>query len=172
MTTIKLISFDQASQVSGYSLFVDNKWQYSRVIDLSNDNNTERRFKEMVTRIHKIINEEHPDFVAIEAVTLQKNAKTMMLLARLQGAIIGKCIDDGIQYEIIEPSKWRRVVGIHQGNKKREDLKKDSLALTHELFDKKLSEDAAESLLIGVATLLLHDLAQPEDFGLGLEDWD
>ena len=162
---MKLISLDQASRITGYSCFVDAKWQWSSVIDKDKkDIDTDTRFDEMVLAIYEVVEQENPDIVIIEQVALQSNAKTMMLLARLQGAIIGKCVELGIQYKIIEVSHWRKIVGIHQGKKKREELKKDSLKLAHEWFDNSLSEDAAESSLLGAAYLIDNDFATLDDF--------
>lgn len=161
---MKVISTDQSTNTTGVSCFIGGKYAWTKLIDLHKEKDSELRFCQMVKAINKIIEEEKPDVVVIEQVALQSNAKTMMLLARLQGTIIGKCIELDIQYEIIEPSKWRKTVNIEQGKKKRTELKFESLALAHELFDESLSEDAAESSLIGLAYLILNGYSTLEEF--------
>ena len=154
---MKLLSFDQASKITGYSCFIDGDWQYSRIINKDKkDLDTDRRFNEMVLAIYEVIDKEQPDAIALEGVALQSNAKTMSLLARLQGAIVGKALEMSISYSIIEPARWRKTVGIQQGKKKREELKKDSLKLAHEWLSKSLSEDASESCLLGCAYLIIN----------------
>lgn len=161
---MKLISFDQSSRCTGVTCFVDNKWQWSRVIDLHKNTNTDERMKQMIRAIYEVIDTERPDIVAFEQVANQSNVKTVIMLAQLQGTIIGKCTELGIPYSIIEPAKWRKAVCIEQGKKKRTELKFESLALAHELFDESLSEDAAESSLIGLAYLILNGYSTLEEF--------
>ena len=157
MTTIKLISFDQSTKNTGYSCFVDGKWQWSRTIDLHKITDKEVRTSKMIQSIYEILESEKPDIVAFEQVANQSNVKTVVTLAQLQGAIIGKCVEMNIPYKIIEPSHWRRICGIAQGKKKREELKQESLKLAHELFDENLGEDAAESALLGYSYLIEQD---------------
>lgn len=151
---MKLLSFDQSSKITGISCFINGEWQWSNIIDKHKNTNTDARFDEMVLSMYEVIEKEKPNIVVIEQVALQSNAKTMMLLARLQGAAVGKCVEIGLQYKIIEPSHWRKIVGIHQGKKKRDDLKKESMELAHKWFDESLSEDASESALLGVSYLI------------------
>ena len=168
---MKLISLDQSSNLTGISYFIDNEWQYSTVIDSHKIKNTDARFDNMVSEIYKVIVKEQPDIVVLEQVALQSNAKTMMLLARLQGAIIGKCIESNIQYKIIEVSRWRKIVGIHQGKKKRDELKAESMYLAHKWFDDKLTEDASESALIGAAYLKLNNLIELPEYNEEFPYW-
>ena len=118
----------------------------------------------MVTSIYKIIEKEKPDEIVFEQTAFQSNAKTLRMLSQLQGCMIGKCFELDIPYYILEPSKWRKTVGIEQGKKTRTSLKFESLNLAHELFSKELTEDAAESALIGCAHLILNHNATMEDF--------
>lgn len=157
MTTIKLISFDQSTKITGYSCFVDGKWQWSSTIDLHKITDKEIRMSKMIQSIYEVLEAEQPDIVAFEQVANQSNVKTVVTLAQLQGAIIGKCVEMATPYKIIEPSHWRRICGIAQGKKKREELKQESLKLAHELFDENLGEDAAESALLGYSYLTEQD---------------
>ena len=159
-----LLAFDQSSNCTGISLFKNGTWIKSGIINLKKEKNSELRFKHMVTSIYKIIEKEKPDEIVFEQTAFQSNAKTLRMLSQLQGCIIGKCFELDIPYYILEPSKWRKTVGIEQGKKTRTSLKFESLNLAHELFSKELTEDAAESALIGCAHLILNHNATMEDF--------
>lgn len=161
---MKLLSFDQSTNVTGISCFINNQYKWTKLIDLHKEKDSESRFHHMVEAIFNIIEQEKPDEVAIEQTAMQSSVKTLMVLAHLQGAIIGKCIEMSISYQLIEPSKWRKTVGIQLGKKKRTELKFESMALAHDWFDENLSEDASESALIGAAYLIINDYKTLSDF--------
>ena len=160
----KILSCDQSTTCSGISCFTNGQYQWTKLVDLKKEKDSELRFKHMVTSIYKIIEKEKPDEIVFEQTAFQSNAKTLRMLSQLQGCIIGKCFELDIPYYILEPSKWRKTVGIEQGKKTRTSLKFESLNLAHELFSKELTEDAAESALIGCAHLILNHNATMEDF--------
>ena len=139
----KILSCDQSTTCSGISCFINGQYQWTKLVDLK---------------------KEKPDEIVFEQTAFQSNAKTLRILSQLQGCIIGKCFELDIPYYILEPSKWRKTVGIDQGKKTRTSLKFESLNLAHELFSKELTEDAAESALIGCAHLILNHNATMEDF--------
>ena len=161
---MKLLSFDQSTNVTGISCFIDNAYAWTKVIDLHKEKDSQSRFHHMVEAIFNVIEEEKPDELAIEQTAMQSSVKTLMVLAHLQGAIIGKAIELSIPYSLIEPSKWRKAVGIEQGKKKRVELKFESMSLAHEWFDEKLSEDASESALIGAGYLIINGYTTLDNF--------
>ena len=161
---MKLLSFDQSTNVTGITCFIDNQYKWTKVIDLHKEKDSEQRFHHMVEAIFDVIENEKPDELAIEQTAMQSSVKTLMTLAHLQGTIIGKCIEMGIPFQLIEPSRWRKTVGIEQGKKKRTELKFESLALAHEWFSEDLSEDASESALIGAAYLIINGHSTLDDF--------
>ena len=161
---MKLLSFDQSTNVTGVSCFIDGEYKWTKVIDLHKEKNSQSRFHHMVEAIFNVIEEERPDEMAVEQTAMQSSVKTLMVLAHLQGAIIGKAIELSIPYQLVEPSKWRKAVGIHQGKKKRTELKFESVALAHEWFDESLSEDASESALIGAGYLIENGYKTVDDF--------
>ena len=161
---MKLLSFDQSTNITGVSCFINGEYKWTKVIDLHKEKNSQLRFHHMIESIFNIIEEEKPDELAIEQTAMQSSVKTLMILAHLQGAIIGKAIELFIPYSLVEPSKWRKAVGIHQGKKKRTELKFESVDLAHEWFDESLSEDASESALIGAGHLIINGHKTLDDF--------
>lgn len=149
---MKVVSFDQASRVSGWSYWEDGKYISSGIIDLSKSKDTtDERSKKMGLAICDKIAELHVDRVFIENVQQQSGVSTVILLARIQGMIIGWCYAHGIQVDVLSPTQWRAALEYKQGpGVKRGELKQQSsdYVLEHLGFDS-LSEDENEAICIG-----------------------
>ena len=136
---MRILAFDQSTKITGYSIFDESQYVDSGVIDFSKNTNTEERSKQMGLAICNKIEEVKPDLVVIEEVAMQSNPKTLKLLARVQGIAIGFAAAHNVPLQILEPSKWRSVLGYKQGTKiKREELKQQS-------FDEQLKQEQARS---------------------------
>ena len=156
---MKVLAFDQSTRVTGWSLFVDEKYTDSGVIDLGKNKNTEDRSKQMGLAMCQIITDSKPDAVIIEEVAMQSNAQTLKLLARIQGVAIGFCAAHNIPLHILEPSRWRSVLDYKQGRAvKREELKQQSFDYIkkHLGFDD-FSEDRCEACCINMAAHKIFD---------------
>lgn len=156
---MRVLAFDQSTKVTGWSLFVDEKYVDSGVIDLGKNKNTEDRSKQMGLAICEVITNNKPDTVIIEEVAMQSNAQTLKLLARIQGVAIGFCAAHNIPLHILEPSKWRSALNFKQGRAvKREELKQQSLNYVKRNFGfDNFSEDRSEAICINVAAHKIFD---------------
>ena len=156
---MRVLAFDQSTKITGWSLFVDEKYVDSGVIDLSKDTNTDRRSRQMGLDICKIITKSKPDVVIIEEVAMQSNAQTLKLLARIQGVAIGFCAAHNIELHILEPAKWRSALSYIQGRSvKREELKQQSFDYIKENFGfDNFSEDRCEAICINAAAHKIFD---------------
>jgi Holliday junction resolvasome RuvABC endonuclease subunit len=155
---MKILSMDQSTRVTGYSIFDDGNYVTSGVIDLHKIKDTEERSKQMAIEICNLI-ESHPsDCVVIEEVALTSNAQTLKLLARIQGVAIGFCAAHNIPLHILEPTRWRSCLGYRQGPKvKRDELKKQSLDFVKKKLGLNIkSEDENEAVAIGVAANMIY----------------
>ena len=150
---MRVLAFDQSTKVTGWSLFMDEKYVDSGVIDLGKNKNTDERSKQMALAMCKVITDARPDTVIIEEVAMQSNAQTLKLLARIQGVAIGFCAAHNIPLHILEPSKWRSALSYTQGRAvKREELKQQSRDFVKEYFNLDIkSEDEIESIAINEA---------------------
>ncbi len=156
---MRVLAFDQSTRVTGWSLFIDEKYVDSGVIDLGKNKNTEDRSKQMGLAMCKVITDSKPDTVIIEEVAMQSNAQTLKLLARIQGVAIGFCAAHNIPLHILEPSKWRSALSYTQGRAvKREELKQQSFDYVkkHLGFDD-FSEDRCEACCINMAAHKIFD---------------
>ena len=155
----KVICFDQSTRCSGWAYFLDGKYIESGTIDMSKSKlNTDERSFEMAKEIWKVIKKYKPEHVVIEDTQQQNNVKTVIILARLQGAIIGYAEAHGVKVHILLPSQWRKVLDYAQGPKvKRQELKQQSIDYVMDNFGLYLSEDECEAIAEGVAAHKIFD---------------
>ena len=160
---IKLISIDQSSVKTGYAIYEDNKLIKYDIIDLTKEKDLELRFRNMCSEIHKLIQDNSPDYVVLEDVALQTNPSTLTTLARLQGAIIQSLLIYKIPYSIYKPSSWRKVLCFSQGRGiARKELKKQAIKYVKDKFDIDAKEDICEAICIGQARLKQNKLKKEE----------
>lgn len=150
---MRVISFDQSTRVSGWSLFEDGEYVCSGVIDMNKSKlETDKRSFEMAKNIWEIIDQYNPQKVVIENVQQQSSPSTVIVLARLAGMIIGYAEAHNIDVHILLPSQWRKALGYSQGAKvKRQELKQQSIDYVKNNFCLDLSEDECEAICEGVA---------------------
>jgi Holliday junction resolvasome RuvABC endonuclease subunit len=149
---MKILSFDQASVITGWALFDDGYYIDSGVIKKSKDVPIADRVPAMALAICKKIKDVQPDVVIIEDIQNQSSVKTVIDLARLQGGIIMYCANKSIPIKIYHPSTWRRELGFIQGTKtKRDALKEQATEYVKELGFNIESEDESEAVCINLA---------------------
>lgn len=150
---MKILSLDQASKISGWALIDDGKYVKSGVIDLHEIKDSDTRMAEMGMAICKQIKKLSPDRVIIEGVQSQGSVATVILLARLQGIILGYCYANNIKTDILAPSVWRSALLFNQGPKvKREELKAQAVDyVTEHLGKTDMNVDEIEAVCIGMA---------------------
>ena len=149
---MKILSFDQASVVTGYALFDEDKYIESGVIKKRKDMPISDRVPSMALAICSKIKEIKPDYVIIEDIQNQSSVKTVIDLARLQGGIIMYCVSKGIPIKIYHPSTWRSALEFVQGSKtKRDALKEQATEYIKELGFNIESEDESEAICINLA---------------------
>ena len=126
---MRILSVDQSTRCSGYAFFENNMYIQSGVIDMSKSKlETEERSFAMAKEIWKIIKKYKPQSIVLEGVQQQANPRTMIILARLAGMIIGYAEAHNVHVRILLPSQWRKVLGYSQGAKvKRQELKQQSI---------------------------------------------
>ena len=149
----KVMSVDQSTRCSGYCLVEDNEYVCSGVIDMSKSElETPERSFEMAKAIWKLIKKYEPDYLIIEDVQNQSSTKTVIILARLQGLILGYAEAHGVQTHILAPTVWRRELSYSQGPKvKRAELKQQSADYVKKNYGFVKSEDENEAIALNDA---------------------
>lgn len=149
----KVMSVDQSTRCSGYCLVVDDEYVCSGVIDMSKSKlETQERSFEMAKAIWKLIKKHKPDYLIIEDVQNQGSTKTVIILARLQGLILGYAEAHGVQTHILAPTVWRSELHYLQGPKvKRAELKQQSADYVKKNYGFVKSEDENEAIALNDA---------------------
>lgn len=150
---MRVLSFDQASAKSGFALYDDGKLVDHGVIAVK-EKDAALKLNIMFAEIANKIEENTPDLVVIEGTALQSNAYSLIMLAQLQGMIVGYCYKKNVEYKIVGATTWRKALGFRQGPKvARKELKAQAKELALKLVneDKKVTEDEADAICIGYA---------------------
>ena len=155
MSETRMVSIDGSTTCSGMALFVDGKLKDYGAIDLSSDrSDTDTRLITMCAKIIQALNIWKPSIVYIEQPQgYGKNVRVVRLLSEIIGAVKAWGIINGAYVEEVEPSVWRKALGIDQGGKKRSDLKQMSIMAVLDVFGINVVEDVADAINIGAAML-------------------
>lgn len=140
---------DQATKISGYSIFEDKNLITYGILEVDQkEKNYVERIKQMNGKIIQLINDNNPDFVVFEDVQFQRNYQTYQFLSQLQGVIMANLFDLNLGFQIIEPSGWKSFCGIK--GKKREEQKKNTQEFVKNKYGIDVSEDEADAIGIGI----------------------
>ena len=150
MKKYRIISIDSSTKKSAYAVFDNEKYVRSKLL-MCNAKNMDERFKRMSLSLLDVLYNQKPDVVYIEDTVIPRNAQTQRFLTRLQGVVYAYCVMNGCEFHTIRPTVWRKLVGIMQGKKKRDELKQDAIDLVLDKFGMKVNDDEAEAVLIGIA---------------------
>lgn len=151
---MRILALDQSTTKTGWSIWESELVEEFGLIDWNDRKlTTDERFERMCLSIQELIREKEPEIVLIEDTTMQRNPQALKLLSRLQGFIIGVCMSNSADFQIIHPSTWRSILKFPKG--KREELKRYAMQYTKgELLICDAAEDESESLCIGYAYIL------------------
>lgn len=156
----RVLSVDQSTRCTGYGFFLDGQYVESGIIDMNKSKlETNERSFEMAKAIWKIIKQYKPEYLVLEDVQLQNNnAKTMIILARLAGMVIGYAEAHNVKTYIVTPTQWRSQMHYSQGPKvKRAELKQQSLDYVKRNLGLELPEDECEAIVEGFAAHKIFD---------------
>ena len=148
-----LASIDGSTRKTGMALFDDaGKYIDSILIDLSSDKaSTDERITTMGKRIHGQLTSWRPDVVYIEEPKGHSNIDLVRKLSEILGIVRAWCFEHAAEYHEIKPSVWRARLDFKQGATKREELKQESIDYVSCVYNRKVSDDEADAICIGVA---------------------
>lgn len=148
---MKILAFDQASVKTGAAWFEDTTLLGYITIDLSKVDK-EERVRLMVLEMYKLIDEHKPDVIIFEDVAMQRNAASLILLTRIQGALLGYCFEHAISAVIYKPSVWRKMLNFVQGSRvKRSTLKNQAISFVKKYYNVDAKDDVADAICMGCA---------------------
>jgi len=145
---IKILSFDQSTKITGYSLYDNsNLINYGTIQSDSKEENPIERMKQMYENIKQCLIKCNPHFVVFENVHFQKNYGTFQQLSQLQGLIMALLFERNIGFQYVESTAWRAFCGVK--GKKRAEQKANAIQIVKDKFNLSVSEDEADAILLG-----------------------
>ena len=161
--TFRVIALDQATKVSGYSIFDDGKLIKYGVIHPREDYEQILRISIMRQWLLSAIEDLQPDIIILEDIQLQnftgqKGAYTKgdansigiityKTLAELLGVLKVSAFEQNILCEVIPPATWRSKVGI--SGRTRADKKKSAQLKVKDWYQVDATQDEAEAICLG-----------------------
>lgn len=150
----RTLALDQASKVTGYAIFDDDKLVKYGTFSTSSNDDIER-FSMMRAWLLSMISSWHPDYIGIEGIQFQEEGATgqkigitvFQTLARLQGILMMTCHDAKVPFEICPTNTWRHSCGVK--GKTRTNKKRSTQLLVQQWYGIKVSEDEADAIGIG-----------------------
>jgi len=146
------IGLDQATHVTGYSIFDGNELVYAGTFETSEGDEIERDI-EIKNWLWQLIGSWKPDIIGLEGIQLQQfnnkmvGVTTYQTLARLQGILMVECVEAEVDYQIVPPATWRSHCGVK--GRTRADRKHSMQDKVKEWFDITVSDDVADAIGIG-----------------------
>ena len=151
----RIIGLDQATNLTGYSIFDSNKLVRCGIFKASSEDEIERDLS-IKQWLVSLIAQLNPDCIGIEGVQFQEDedrkigVTTFETLARLQGILMATCKELGINYKICPTNTWRQHCGVK--GKRRTEKKNSMRRLVKEWYDIDVTEDEADAIGIGKYT--------------------
>lgn len=148
MFHIKILSFDQSTKITGYSLYNNsNLTHYGTFQSNPSEKNPIERMKQQYDLINKYIKTINPDFVIFEDTQFQNNFSTFQQLSQMQGVLLSILFERNIGFLIIQPTAWKSFCGVK--GRKRQQQKESAIQIVKNKFNLSVSEDEADAILIG-----------------------
>lgn len=146
-----VLALDQSLSCTGWAAFKNNKLIATNTFTVSKTAPMDRRLMELQKNLTELYHEYEFDKLYFEDIQLQAgNALTYKHLAYAQAAIILWCGNMGIDYKILAPSHWRKVLGGNFG-RKRAEQKRHAIELVQTWYGVEVPSDIADAICLGRA---------------------
>lgn len=150
---MRILALDQASILTGYAVFDNGDLVDFGKLSIEKSTPPTDRFEEMCRKIHLLFLKSRADIIIFEDVSLRTSIKTLIVLSRLQGAIMDLSYHYNVGYKIYPPTQWRKILGFTQGQTSRSDLKVQAIDYVKKCYGVTVKDDIAEAICIGLAFL-------------------
>lgn len=149
---MKVLALDQALKVTGYAIFDNGKSLIEHgAFPVSPQKAMHKRLLDILNHLNELYAQHEFEKIYFEDIQLQAgNVLTYKHLAYVQATIIMWCGFNNIDYEILAPSHWRKVLGGKFG-RKREEQKQHAIDLIKQWYDIDVTSDEADAICLGRA---------------------
>lgn len=153
---MKILSLDESTNVSGYSIFDKGELIKYGEIDISDIDDVTERINTLKHLTDRFIEKYQIDKVIIEDIQLQNgNVKGFKTLSRLQGTLLDYFFEKEIPYVIIPSVTWKSICGIK--GRKRAEQKQNAIDFVKEKYRIEVSSDTADAICLGFSQILMGE---------------
>ena len=151
----RILALDQATKVTGYSIFDGDKLVKYGTFTTSSDDEVARCVAVKNWFVSMLQNWK-PDYVGIEGIQYQAkvfdgetvgSVTLFQTLAHLQGVLLVTCHEFGIHYEVCPTNTWRNTCGVK--GRVRADKKKSMQMIVKDWYGISVSDDESDAIGIG-----------------------
>lgn len=155
---MKLLAFDQSSQITGYAVFEDGALVQSGVFSFD-DSAIGKRLAKIRKKVIQLIDEHKPDMLAFEDIQLQaqKNPATYKILAQVLGVLEELATELKIEYIVVHSTSWKSTLKIK--GRARAEQKKNAQAYVETTYNKKVTQDESDAICIGTHVVKTQESA-------------
>ena len=160
----RVLALDQATKVSGWAIFSNEKLIKYGTFETQLENEIQRDIQ-IKNWLINIIKNWGIDFVALEGVQYEERfgVTTFATLARLQGILMSLLEEMEVQYTICHTATWRNFCQVK--GKTRADKKKSMQLKVKEWYDITVNNDCADA--IGIGHYAVNKTKKPK-----IENWE
>ena len=145
------LSLDQSLASTGWAVFKDSELVDFGVFQVPKTKPMDVRLMQIQKEVSELYARFEFDEVFFEDIQMQAgNALTYKHLAYVQAALMLWCGNMDIDYDILAPSHWRKVLGGSFG-RKRVEQKQHAINLVKDWYDTEVSSDEADAICLGRA---------------------
>lgn len=151
------LALDQSLNLTGWAIFNDDELNNYGVFKTKPSDPIDRRLGSIWDKLNDLLSEYEFNYLFLEDIQKQSNAETYKKLAYVQAAIYLWCYWNNIEYNILSPSHWRKILSDrykHKYGTKREEQKKAAQQFVEQQYNLKVNSDEADAINIGVAGII------------------
>ena len=159
----RILGVDPGTNIMGYALLETelnkSNVEVLSVLQMTKMSDAYAKLKYIYERINGLIEQYHPNILAIEAHFYGKNVQSMLKLGRAQGVVIAACLHAGMEVYEYSPRKIKQAI-TGNGNAAKEQVS-DMLCRMYPISQHVEFLDATDALAVAVC----HHLQQKVVFG-------
>lgn len=161
------LALDQSLNITGYAYFSSNgKLIGSGTFTIPKNKPIEERLAAFYKQLTDLTKNENIDHLFFEDIQYQNNKDTYKKLGFVQATILLWCYWNQIDYTILSPSHWRKIInekyGIKFGRARAEQKKAcyDFIIKQWHMSTSNTTEDEADAIALGMAGIIEHGREQ------------
>lgn len=105
----------------------------------------------MCIQIIELLEKYKPDIIVIEKLNVGRNMVATRILSKIIGVVYAYSIMNGeVFYYEIQPSQWRKQLGMQKAGRKRDEYKQLSIQYVKDHLGKEVNDDEADSICAGI----------------------